>query len=438
MEAIILAGGHGTRLAGRLVGVPKAMAPVAGKPFLEILLCQLERCRCTRALLAVGYLHRVIKDYFGGSFGGMKLEYAVEETLLGTGGAIHSALALARENAVLVLNGDTFLDADYAEMLRFHSEERATLTMAITHQADVARYGGVLVSGRRILGFEEKCRSGPGWINAGAYVLQRDFSWPSALGERFSFEKDFLMREIGHLAPAAYEVKRFFLDIGIPEDLDRAQTELSGFVSASPDDGCAASRRDSHLGKLRTIFLDRDGVVNKKMPEGQYVRSWGEFHLLPGVPEAIARLNQSGLRVVVVSNQRGIARNLYTASDVETIHSELQNLLASHGARVDAFYICPHDDGECNCRKPLPGMFEQAVAEFRDISPTTSAMIGDSLSDMEFGARLGMKTILIERSPGRQDPGIEEARALADQRYCSLTDAVNALFKPGRGSWSNP
>ncbi len=150
------------------------------------------------------------------------------------------------------------------------------------------------------------------------------------------------------------------------------------------------------FSKLRTIFLDRDGVLNEKMPEGQYVRSWDDFHLLPGVVEAITRLNRGGLRVIVVSNHRGIALKLYTAADVQAIHAWLQDLLASHGAHIDAFYICPHDKGECNCRKPLLGMFEQAAREFPDISAATSVMIGDSRVDIEFGARLRMPTVLIE------------------------------------------
>lgn len=182
----------------------------------------------------------------------------------------------------------------------------------------------------------------------------------------------------------------------------------------------------SSLSKLGTVFLDRDGVLNEKMPEGQYVRSWDEFHLLPGVPEAIAQLNQRGLRVVVISNQRGIALKLYSAADVQEIHARLQELLSRHGAHIDAFYICPHDKGECNCRKPLPGMFEQAQAECGDISAATSAMVGDSLVDMEFGARLGMRTILIESNADRH--GMEEARALAEKRFPSLQDAVNYLL----------
>lgn len=235
MEAIILAGGMGTRLAARLDGVPKPMAPVAGRPFLEILLSQLARAGCTRAILSIGHLHEVIENYFGAEFRGITIDYAIEHTPLGTGGAIRAALGHARERSVLVLNGDTFLDADYARMLHFHGQQPSPLTIAITHCANVARYGGVAVSGTsektRITGFEEKGRAGAGWINAGAYVMNRNLAWPSTLAEKFSFETDFLAPEIASLAPAAYPVDGFFLDIGIPEDLDRAQTELKGFTS---------------------------------------------------------------------------------------------------------------------------------------------------------------------------------------------------------------
>src|SRR5450631_1838870 len=213
MEAIVLAGGLGTRLATRLEGTPKAMAPVAGRPFLEILLSQLKRSGCTRALLSVGHRNAVIQDHLGASFRGMRVEYVIEDVPLGTGGAIRKALTHAVEQNVLALNGDTFLQADYADLLRFHEGERALLTMAITRQPDVARYGGVLVEGMRIVGYQEKGRTGAGFINAGAYVLQREMEWPSTLPEKFSFEVDFLAPQIGRLAPLAYEVEGFFLDI---------------------------------------------------------------------------------------------------------------------------------------------------------------------------------------------------------------------------------
>jgi D-glycero-alpha-D-manno-heptose 1-phosphate guanylyltransferase len=238
VEAIVLAGGFGTRLAGRIEGIPKPMAPVAGRPFLEILLAQLARAGCTRAVLSVGHLHTVIQNHFGASFGDIQLDYAVEDAPLGTGGAIRLALRQASEDAVLVLNGDTFLDADFTAMLRFHASAGAAVTLAVVHTDDVARYGGVTVKDHRIVRFEEKGCTGPdptpgptpGWISAGAYCLSRDIEWPSALTGKFSIERDFFMPEIARLRPAAYEVAGFFLDIGIPEDLDRAQTELARFA----------------------------------------------------------------------------------------------------------------------------------------------------------------------------------------------------------------
>jgi D-glycero-D-manno-heptose 1,7-bisphosphate phosphatase len=179
---------------------------------------------------------------------------------------------------------------------------------------------------------------------------------------------------------------------------------------------------------VRTIFLDRDGVLNRKMPEGRYVTSTSEFHPLPGVPHAIARFNRAGLRVIVVSNQRGIALGLYTAEDVRLIHESFQRDLAQQKARVDAFYFCPHDKNECDCRKPLPGLFEQAQAEFPGIAGESSVMIGDSWSDIEFGRRLGMKTVFIEGDPEFQKPGAESARDLADLRLASLGEAADALL----------
>jgi D-glycero-D-manno-heptose 1,7-bisphosphate phosphatase len=184
-------------------------------------------------------------------------------------------------------------------------------------------------------------------------------------------------------------------------------------------------------GTLRAIFLDRDGVVNEKMPEGSYVCTWSDFHLLPGVPEAIARLNQAGLRVIVVSNQRGIALGKYSAAEVEAIHSQFQQMLRTRGAHVDAFYFCPHDKRQCSCRKPLPGLFEQAQREFPEINADESVMVGDSLSDIEFGRRLGMKTVFIDGKADRQKPGARLAAELADQRFPSLCEAVRSLLAPG-------
>jgi histidinol-phosphate phosphatase family protein len=173
---------------------------------------------------------------------------------------------------------------------------------------------------------------------------------------------------------------------------------------------------------LRTVFLDRDGILNEKMPEHQYVTRWEEFRVLPGVPAALRRLRDAELRVVVVSNQRGIAKGLYTAADLEAMHAEFQRLLEREGAGIDGFFVCPHEVGECNCRKPLPGLFEQAVARFPEITAAGSVMIGDSASDVEFGRRVGMRTIFVDARNSAAGAGS------ADLRVASLPEAVDVLL----------
>ena len=226
MEVVVLAGGLGTRLSSRLGDCPKAMAPIAGRPFLEFLLDRLIDSGCKRVLLSVGHRHQVIEQAFGGHYRGIPVDYVIETTPLGTGGAIRLALQHAKEYSVLITNGDTYIDADLSALFAAHRAWHRPLTMAVTHVEDMGRYGGVVVENGSVTGFIEKGRMGPGWINAGAYVLDRDFVWPKDLPPHFSFEAGFLAPYIADLCPTAYSFTGYFLDIGIPEDLDLAQIEL--------------------------------------------------------------------------------------------------------------------------------------------------------------------------------------------------------------------
>ena len=175
---------------------------------------------------------------------------------------------------------------------------------------------------------------------------------------------------------------------------------------------------------VRYVFLDRDGVLNRKMPEGVYVDNWAQFEWLPGAVEAIARMKRAGLTVILVSNQRGIARGRITAMQLEGIHENMQSHLARNDARLDAIYYCPHDQGECRCRKPDTGLFEQAFKSFPQANAGNSVVIGDSLSDIQAGRRLGMKTIFIEGEPDRQKAGADTAAGHADAVAESLLQAV--------------
>lgn len=175
---------------------------------------------------------------------------------------------------------------------------------------------------------------------------------------------------------------------------------------------------------VRYVFLDRDGVLNRKMPEGTYVGEWAQFAWLPGAVEAVARMKRSGLTVILVSNQRGIALGRMTAMQLDDIHEKMQDHLVQNDARLDAIYYCPHDHGECHCRKPEIGLFEQACKRFPQANAGNSVVIGDSLSDIQAGRRLGMKTIFIQGEPDRQKAGADAAAALADAVAGSLLQAV--------------
>jgi D-glycero-alpha-D-manno-heptose 1-phosphate guanylyltransferase len=226
MEAIVLAGGLGTRLASVIQGKPKVMAPVGGRPFLDLLLRRLERKGIRRVILSVGYLANAIREHFGDRFDGLELAYAVEEEPLGTGGAARSALGMARSDSVFVLNGDTFVDLDYAAMLSGHVKLGATASIAVAEVADCTRFGRILIEKERVVGFAEKGQSGPGQINAGAYVLNRDVFAPYPMPAAFSLENDFFVPYIKELRPLAFVTLGYFIDIGIPADLERAQREL--------------------------------------------------------------------------------------------------------------------------------------------------------------------------------------------------------------------
>jgi histidinol-phosphate phosphatase family protein len=168
----------------------------------------------------------------------------------------------------------------------------------------------------------------------------------------------------------------------------------------------------------RTVFLDRDGVINEKPADHDYVKSWAAFHFLPKAPDAIRMLGDAGYRVVIVSNQRGIARGILTLEQVDALHGKMREALAAHGAAIDDIYVCPHKAGTCTCRKPGIGLFIQAESD-APVDKAHSYMIGDSGNDIAAGKKYGVKTILIA-DDDRTDFG-------QDLCYHTLYDAAVAI-----------
>lgn len=227
-EAIILAGGFGTRLQDVVNDVPKPMAPVNGRPFLTYVLDYLIEYKYNRVVLSVGYLHEKIEEYFGTQYKSLEIDYAVETEPLGTGGGIWFAMSKCHSDNVLVVNGDTLFKVDLSAFERFFTEKQSPLSIVLREVEDVSRYGSVMIGDNNlIVMFSEKESSeGSGLINGGVYLINRSLFDKYPQPKKFSFEKDLMMKfytkELFYGMPS----DGYFIDIGIPKDYARAQQEL--------------------------------------------------------------------------------------------------------------------------------------------------------------------------------------------------------------------
>lgn len=226
MEAIVLAGGFGTRLRAVVPDLPKPMAPVAGRPFLEILLTTLAAKGFTRVILSLGFMAEKVVSHFGREFRGMELVYEIETTPLNTGGAVRAAIGHCSSDHVYVFNGDTYLDLEVAELER---QWQATKEVQIVVRAveDTARFGRVDLVQSHIVAFREKGVAGPGLINAGCYVLPAVALDAFPLGQPFSLETEFLVPAVQTTSVGGFVTQGLFIDIGVPEDYDLAQSMLA-------------------------------------------------------------------------------------------------------------------------------------------------------------------------------------------------------------------
>jgi D-glycero-alpha-D-manno-heptose 1-phosphate guanylyltransferase len=226
MEAIVLAGGLGTRLREVVADLPKPMAPIAGRPFLQILLASLSRKGFVRVVLSVGFMADKICEYFGDRFGNLELAYVFEREPLGTGGAARLAMQACTADHVFILNGDTFLDLEIDQLERHWQVYRRPIIVG-REQSDTARYGRLLTAQGVVIGIAEKGMTGPGLINAGCYILNRGQLDGYPAGTAFSLETDYLPIAVISTRFDLYVTTGKFIDIGIPEDYERAQNELA-------------------------------------------------------------------------------------------------------------------------------------------------------------------------------------------------------------------
>ncbi|MDB5372325.1 MAG: hypothetical protein JWP04_967 [Belnapia sp.] len=226
-EAVVLAGGLGTRLRAVVSDVPKPLAPIAGRPFLHWLLDGLARQGIARVVLATGYMAGTVREVIGAGHAGMIIDHAEETVPLGTGGAVWAALGHCSGERVFVLNGDTWIGAPLGPIA--DQAPAADLVMAVRPVEDRSRYGSVLAEGERVTGMAEKGPAGPGLVNAGLYLLRRDLPARRPMPGAFSLEAEVLGKPAG-LDLRAHRTEAAFLDIGTPEDFTRAQTLIPAWA----------------------------------------------------------------------------------------------------------------------------------------------------------------------------------------------------------------
>ncbi|MEO8887350.1 MAG: nucleotidyltransferase family protein [Mucilaginibacter sp.] len=222
MEAIILAGGLGTRLRDIVKDIPKPMAPINGTPFLHYIFEWLSNFPVNNVTLSIGYKADVIFNHFNTNYKGISIKYATENKPLGTGGAIKYALSKTVEDNVLIVNGDTYFPIDVNRFADFHQNNKSDISIALKHMTDFDRYGSVKILNNKIISFNEKQHLREGLINGGIYIVNKKAINFNSLPDVFSFEAEVLEKCVHYGSINGMIFNDTFIDIGVPEDYKKA------------------------------------------------------------------------------------------------------------------------------------------------------------------------------------------------------------------------
>lgn len=391
MQAVIMAGGKGTRIASIANDIPKPMIRICGKPVLQYQIECLEKQDITKITLVIGHLGSCIKEYFGdGSRFNVQVTYIEEKEPLGTAGALYYLKDTVHDDFLLI-NGDIIFDVDFGRFLRFHREKAVCATI-FTHPNDHPYDSGLVAVDRdgyvtKWMHREDERGTYKNRVNAGLHILSAELLEMFQEAKRTDLDRDILKTLIPQRQLAAYDSPEYVRDMGTPERCDRVATDIRrGLVEAK-----------NLKNRQRAVFLDRDGTIN--VYKG-LISSVQDLELIPNIADTIRKINESGYLAIVVTNQPVIARGDCTVEELERIHEKLETLLGQEGAYIDDIFYCPHhpDKGfagerpeykiACGCRKPRPGMLLQAAEKY-NIDLAQSYMVGDDERDMEAGRQAG-------------------------------------------------
>lgn len=368
-QAVILAGGRGTRMLPLTATRPKPMVEIHGKPFLEYLVLLLKEQGFDRILMLLGYLPEVIINYFGdGRPWGVSIDYSVSAADDLTVRRVQ--LAKSRlESCFLLLYCDNYWPMQFDRMwARFQDLGVPAMTTVYTNKDGYSR-DSVIVGEDGLI-----------------EVFDRNRTTPGLKGIEISYA--LLKKPVLELLPREDEL----FEAALYPQLARRR-ELAAFVTDHRYYSVGSLARlpltEAFLARRPAVILDRDGVLNRKPPRAQYVRSIEEFEWLPGAKEALRLLKDCGYQVIMVSNQAGIARGAMTEEDLARLHDWMKAEVIAAGGAIDAIYYCPHNwDEQCECRKPRPGMLFQAQRDFH-LDLTRTLVVGDDERDGEAASLAG-------------------------------------------------
>ena len=431
MKAVIQAGGKGTRIS-EITGdvIPKPMLEISGYPILYHQMMNLKKNGITDITVIIGHLGNVIKDYFGdGKQFGLNISYVEEDPQkpLGTAGSLYCLKDKLKENFVFLL-ADVFIDIDFEKMEQYHIANNADVTL-LTHpnghpfDSDLVVEEGGVVKAFDYKSNDRTTYNYKNLVNAGVMIFSPSvFKYLTEL-RKYNYEKDIIVPLINEGKVVSYKSSEYAKDMGTPERYRRVQEDYNSGI-------CDAKNL---ANKQKAIFLDRDGTINEYVG---FLRKEEDFRLIPGVSEAIKKINNSGYLAIVVTNQPVIARGEVTEEELEEIHKKMETLLGLDGAYIDDIYYCPHhpDKGfegeipelkiECDCRKPKTGMLEKAARE-HNIDLSSSIMIGDSTLDIKMAENAGMQSVLLKTGQKGEDGKYEVSPTLIAE---DLNDAINKII----------
>jgi D,D-heptose 1,7-bisphosphate phosphatase len=410
MQAVILAGGLGTRLKDLSQTVPKSMMIIGGKPLIEHQIVWLSRYGVKDIVLIVNHLRESIQVHIGnGSRWGVEVSYYEEKMPMGTVGGI-KAIEDFLSGDFIVLYGDVMVDMDLKRLIDFHYRTESDCTLVL-HPNDHPFDSDLveLDKASRIIAFHPKPRDNSRFyrnmVNAGMYVMRKDVLAHLEANKKADFGKDVFPVIYTKMKMMGYNTPEYLKDMGTPERL----------AQVNRDFGSGKIQSQNLEKKQCAIFLDRDGVLNI---DTDLVATPEALEVYPFAPASVKKINDAGYLAIVITNQSVVARNLCTEGGLREIHNKLDTILAQDHAKLDGLYYCPHhpeggfpDENPdykiiCHCRKPKPGMLFDAARDF-NLDLSASWFIGDTDRDIIAGKAAGVKTIGVRTGRGGEGFSVE-------------------------------